>query len=115
MLAGMASLDRIVTLAQLSVRSLWHPAAFGVRVFVEDRGGRVVLIRHSYRSGWFLPGGGVNRREAPEAAAVREAREGKRASSGAHHRIFGLYTQAVGWITNVVSVYRLREASRIPP
>ena len=49
----------------------------GVKVMAFDAAGDLLLIRNSYgRSDVFrLPGGGVGRREAPEAAAARELRE----------------------------------------
>ena len=102
--------ERALNLMQLSLKAVWQPTTFGVRVFLEDREGRVALIRHSYRSGWFLPGGGVDRHELPETAALREAREEAGLVSCAAPEFFGLYTQSVGWIGNIVSVYRLREA-----
>ena len=47
----------------------------GVRlILVEER--KVILVSHWYAPwAWTLPGGGVERGEAPEAAAIREARE----------------------------------------
>ena len=49
----------------------------GVKVMAFDEAGRLLLIRNSYgRSDVFrLPGGGIGRRERPEAAAARELRE----------------------------------------
>lgn len=49
----------------------------GVKLLVTDRAGRILLVRHSYgRSDLhMLPGGGVGRGEAAEAAARRELRE----------------------------------------
>ena len=47
----------------------------GVRVLAVDAEGRVLLVRHTYLPGWWLPGGGVDRGETLEAAAVRELRE----------------------------------------
>lgn len=44
----------------------------GVRGLVTDEAGRVLLIQHTYIKGWYLPGGGVDRGEAAEAAIVRE-------------------------------------------
>ena len=43
----------------------------GVRVVVLD-GTSIFLVRHTYRSGWYLPGGAVDRGESAEAAAARE-------------------------------------------
>ena len=46
-----------------------------MRVIVHDGTGRVVLVRHTYSRGWYLPGGGVEKREAAADAAVREVVE----------------------------------------
>lgn len=47
----------------------------GVRVVAQDAEGRVLLVRHTYLHGWWLPGGGVDRGETTQDAAVRELRE----------------------------------------
>ncbi len=49
-----------------------NPFTLGVRVIVEDRNSRVLLVRHSYVTGWYLPGGGVDKGETMEEAACRE-------------------------------------------
>ena len=46
----------------------------GVRAVVTDDRGRVLLVRHTYLAGWWLPGGGVDRGETTQAAVVRELR-----------------------------------------
>lgn len=47
----------------------------GVRVIARDAEGRVMLVRHTYLEGWWLPGGGVDAGETAEEAAVRELGE----------------------------------------
>ena len=54
---------------------LTRPTRLGVRTLVVDADGGVLLVRHSYRDGWHLPGGGVRRWEPAADAAIRETRE----------------------------------------
>jgi ADP-ribose pyrophosphatase YjhB (NUDIX family) len=47
----------------------------GVRAVVIDGQGRIFLVKHSYISGWHLPGGGVEPGETLLAALARELSE----------------------------------------
>jgi 8-oxo-dGTP pyrophosphatase MutT (NUDIX family) len=47
----------------------------GVRALVIDPDGRIFLVKHSYVSGWHLPGGGVEPGETLIDALIRELRE----------------------------------------
>lgn len=47
----------------------------GVRGVAVNGEGRVLLVRHTYLHGWWLPGGGVERGQSCEAALIREMRE----------------------------------------
>ena len=52
-----------------------RPATLGVRAAVFDAQGRVFLIKHSYVTGWHMPGGGVETGETVMTALKRELAE----------------------------------------
>ena len=65
----------------------------GAQAAVIDEKGRVLLVRHTYANGWFLPGGGVKRGETVEEALHRELREETETSITAP-ALFGVYSSA---------------------
>lgn len=69
---------------------LFKPLTWGVRLML-IKNDEVVLVRHTYRPGWYFPGGGVKRRETFQDAARREAHEEVGAELGAL-ALWGIYT-----------------------
>ena len=63
----------------------------GVRAVVRDDDGRVLLVRHTYLPGWYLPGGGVDAGETVVAAICREVAEETGVRPSENPRLFGLY------------------------
>jgi len=54
---------------------IFQPVSLGVTAIVTNETGEILLVRHSYRKGWFLPGGGVQRGESIEQSLARELYE----------------------------------------
>jgi ADP-ribose pyrophosphatase YjhB (NUDIX family) len=67
------------------------PVTLGVRTLVPDDAGRVLLVRHSYVGGWHLPGGGLERAESLQEAAIRELREETGIEASGPARLLGIY------------------------
>ena len=63
----------------------------GVRALVIDEEGRIFLVKHSYVSGWHLPGGGVEAGETLGEALARELREEGNIEITAPPQLHGLF------------------------
>jgi ADP-ribose pyrophosphatase YjhB (NUDIX family) len=67
---------RIPTRLRRRIVRLFAPSfTVGANCVITDDGDRILLVRHSYRADWGLPGGLIDRHEEPGDAAVRETRE----------------------------------------
>ena len=76
------SLDALRRALEPAVRRVLHTywrfargMTLGVRAVVIDPQGRIFLVKHSYVSGWHLPGGGVETGETVQTALARELLE----------------------------------------
>lgn len=65
---------------------------------------KVLLIRHTYLNGWFMPGGGLNRNESLEQAARREAKEETGADLG-EVSLLGVFSNFIQWKTDHTVVF----------
>lgn len=68
-------LEKFLLRALHGVHLVSRPMTLGVRAAVFDEEGRVFLVRHTYVSGWHMPGGGVDPGETALAATRRECLE----------------------------------------
>jgi 8-oxo-dGTP pyrophosphatase MutT (NUDIX family) len=103
-------LENLLLLVAAYVRALLlHPVDLGVLALVEQAG-RVVMVRHSYKSGWMLPGGGVKRGETPAGAIIRELQEEIGLTHSVPPQLFGVFVRRRFLVSNVILLYRVREA-----
>ncbi len=75
-----APLHRVAYRCAHALRKVWwrvaRPTVTGCRVLVFNQQEELLLIRHSYGNGaWMPPGGAIDRGEMPVQAAVRELLE----------------------------------------
>lgn len=80
----------------------------GVRAVVLDGDNKVFLVKHSYVSGWHLPGGGVEVGEAFGAALRRELMEEGRIEVTGEPALHGLFFNSHVSRRDHVAVYVVR-------
>ena len=93
-----ASLDATRRALEPALRRVLHfywrfarAMTLGVRALVIDGEGRIFLVKHSYVSGWHLPGGGVEAGETLVEAVARELREEGNIELTAPPRLHGIF------------------------
>jgi 8-oxo-dGTP pyrophosphatase MutT (NUDIX family) len=74
---------------------LFRPIRMGVRVMM-IQGDKVWLVSQTYAPGWYMPGGGLKKKESLEEAARREAREETGAELG-ELTLVGTYSNFTEW------------------
>lgn len=93
-------------------RAWWRmrrPMTLGVRAVLLDAAGRVMLVRHTYTSGWHFPGGGVEKGESALEALVRETAEEAGAAIVGAPQLVGVYSNHANFPNDHILLYRVAE------
>lgn len=104
---------RLLQRGLLAYGRLSRGITLGVRGVVLD-GDKVLLVRHSYVPGWYLPGGGVEAGETAEDALARELDEEAGVRLTARPELFGLYHNQRAHRLDHVALYVCRRWQREP-
>ena len=80
----------------------------GVRAVILDRENRVFLVKHTYVTGWHLPGGGVEPGETFRDALRRELAEEGRIELTAEPALHGLFLNSHASRRDHIAVYLVR-------
>ena len=97
----------IRTLVFQSWFRLSRPLTVGVRAAVENEDGHVLMVRHTYTTGWFLPGGGLEKKETALEALGRELQEEGGIDLTASPLLFGVYSNHPNFRNDHVLLYRV--------
>jgi ADP-ribose pyrophosphatase YjhB (NUDIX family) len=113
------SLQDIRKRLEPALRGLFHlywrfarGMTLGVRAVIVDAEGRVFLIKHSYVSGWHLPGGGVEVGETIRDALQRELMEEGRIELKGEPVLHGVFHNSHVSRRDHVAIYVVRQFSQ---
>ena len=86
----------------------------GVRAACFDEQGRIFLVRHTYVSGWHMPGGGVEYHETVKQALEKELREEGNLVMTTAPRLFSIYYNTNASKRDHVLLYQVRVTQTAP-
>jgi ADP-ribose pyrophosphatase YjhB (NUDIX family) len=109
--ANSSLLIRLLTLGALFQR----PMTLGVRGIVVDAQNRILLVRHTYVGGFFLPGGGVGCGETFAQALARELVEEGNITIEGPPTLHGVYLNRRVSRRDHVALYVVRHFSQSAP
>jgi ADP-ribose pyrophosphatase YjhB (NUDIX family) len=104
-------LIRLLTFGAL----LQRPMTLGVRGVVIGADKRVLLVRHTYVGGFYLPGGGVGAGETLEQALTRELAEEGNITIGGAPVLHGVFLNRQVSRRDHVALYVVRDFSQHAP
>lgn len=84
----------------------------GAQGVLIDGADRVLLVRHSYRPGWFFPGGGVEWGETLEEALTRELGEEVGVMLEGSPVLHGIFSNNANFSGDHIAVYLIRDWTR---
>jgi ADP-ribose pyrophosphatase YjhB (NUDIX family) len=105
---------RMMQRALLGYGRLARGMTLGVRAMLLKKSG-VLLVKHSYVPGWYLPGGGVEAGESLAAALAREALEEAAARLTGPAQLFGVYRNVRADPRDHVALFVCRDWEQAAP
>ncbi len=94
---------------------LARPVGLGVRGIVIGPDRRVLLVRHTYVQGWYLPGGGVEPGETLTDCLARELAEEAHIAIDSPPLLHGIFLQRRGRRSHHVACYVVRGFHQTAP
>lgn len=103
------SLYKILTFVRRKLQCWLNMATVGVKAMIINDKSEILLVKHTYMSGWHLPGGGVEPGETPKTAIIREIREETGIAVQGEPHLFAIYTHQIMGASDYPMLYIVKD------
>ena len=111
-------MTKFVLRTLLSIRRCYwwvlRPTTRGVRAIVINKEQKILLLRHRYGTGWFLPGGKSKKTETNESALRRELKEEVGITLIIHIKRLGEYINTYEYKKDTITVFIVYDFNLVP-
>lgn len=87
-----------------TILSLMHVRTIGARI-LQIKENQILLVKHTYQSGWYTIGGGVEQGESPLEAVKRELKEETGITLLNPPKLFGIYYSNIEKHDDYIALY----------
>lgn len=103
------------TRIQKKIQSWLGLNTLGARAIVLNGQGQVLLVKHTYHTHWYLPGGGVKKNESTIEAVIRELKEETGLVVAPEEpQLFGIYHHTYLGVNDYPVIYVVKNYSTVP-
>jgi 8-oxo-dGTP pyrophosphatase MutT (NUDIX family) len=92
-------------------QSLVGISTLGARALILNSENQILLVKHTYQSHWYMPGGGVMKGETVKAAVVRELKEEVGVTVLGEPELFGIYYHTYLGVNDYPVIYIVKKFS----
>lgn len=100
---------KLATRLQCTYQALVGISTLGAHAIILNEQNQILLVKHTYKPHWYIPGGGVKKGESIKSALLRELKEEVGLTVLEEPKLFGIYHHYYLKVNDYPCVYIIRK------